>query len=101
MRKNDLRMAQDVFGDLNRYCLQTNANEVNVGDTVTLINSNCEFEFDNITGCFSNDCDVEVICELELVDVDYSDFVPDKSNNGGCYAFADATIKKILDLEVK
>jgi len=37
------------------------------------------------------------IVDLELLNVDLSNYEPSKSNNGGCYAFAECRVKKILE----
>ena len=90
-------MAEDVFGNLKGYHITTDAETVRVGDTVTLVNNNCEFEFDNIFGVFNTDLYFVYIADLELVGVDYSEFVPDKSNNDGCYAYATAKVVKVYE----
>lgn len=97
MKKNELRMATDIFGNLHKTIISTDAEAVRVGDEITLVNSNCEFEFDNVFGVFSNDLYFKYIVDLEIVNVDYSEFVPDKSNNGGCYAYATAKVTKVYE----
>ena len=97
MKKSELRMATDIFGDLHKYIISTDAEEIGVGDEVTVVNSNCEFEFDNYFGVFSNNLYYRYIVDLEIVSVDYSEFVPDKSNNGGCYAYATCNVVKVYE----
>lgn len=98
--KSQLRMANDVFGNLNRFEAWTDE-KINEGDFICMVNSNCEFEFDNKTGTFGNskeNCLMYCfVCRLELWDTDYSGFIPDKSNNGGAYAFATAKVVKVLE----
>ena len=98
--KAEVRMAEDVFGDFNRFEAWTD-DHIQEGDFIVMVNSNCEFELDNRTGNFTgknfNSLIKCFVCKLELKDVDYSNFVPEKSNNGGCYAFATAKVVKILD----
>lgn len=71
--------------------------EVKEGDTVTIVNSNCEFEYDNAVGRFENNLLYCFICDLEIIDVDLTDYIPDKSNNGGAYAFADCKVLKVYE----
>ena len=78
----DLEMAGEIFGDLTGYILSTDEDELNVGDKVTLVNSNCEFEFDNVRGCFENNLYYYFIVDLELLEADYSNYKRSKSNNG-------------------
>ena len=97
MNKSERRMAEDVFGNLNHYCLSTDAETLNVGEEVTIVNSNCEFEFDNVRGIFTNNLYFNFIVDLELIETDYSEFIPDKSNNGGCYAYATCKVVKVYE----
>ena len=91
----DLEYAVEVFGDLNHYQLATDEEMLEVGDEVTITNANCEFEFDNVKGCFEDNLYYYFIADLELVDTDYSNYDVNKSNNGGAYAFATCRVKKI------
>ena len=97
MNKTDLRLANDIFGGLNRRVISTDAESIKVGDEITLVNANCEFEFDNYFGVFANDLYFYYIVDLELISTDYSDFVPDKSNNGGKYAYATCKVVKVYE----
>lgn len=66
------------------------------GDKIYLINSNCEFTYDSTTGGFCNLSDVEeYIVEVEILEEDLSEYRPEKSNNGGCYAYATATVVEV------
>lgn len=98
--KSDLRMAHDIFGNFDEFPAWTDET-IKAGDFICLVNSNCEFEFDNRTGSFTgknfNSLMRCFVCKLELTDVDYSKFVPEKSNNGGCYAFATAKVLKVIE----
>ena len=93
-------MDYDIFninedGIGKKYVLTTDEEEVNVGDTVTLVNSNCEFEFDNVTGNFANNLLYYFIVDLKILESDLSDYEVSKSNNGGKYAFAEAEVLKV------
>ena len=96
MKKNELRMAGDVFGNLEHYHCWTD-DKITVSDEVTLVNSNCEFEYDNKLAKFEPNLMKCYICKLELLETDYTDFVPDKSNNGDAYAFATCKVVKVLE----
>ena len=95
--KQELRMVEDVFGNLQDYNLATDEEIVKTGDFVTLVNNNCEFEFDNIRGVFEDNLLYIFNVKLELLDVDYSEFEPDKSNNGGKYAFATCRVVEVYE----
>lgn len=97
---NMMRHEREIFGDMNGYVLATDIEpeEVKIGDEVSLVNKNCEFEYDNITGKFQNDLLYYIICDLEFIESDLSEYQVDKSNNGGSYAYATAIIKKIKDI---
>ena len=94
--KSELRRAGDVFGNLENYHCWTD-DKITAGDEVTITNSNCEFEFDNKQGVFEQDLMKCYICRLELLETNYSNFVPDKSNNGGKYAFATCKVVEVYD----
>lgn len=88
----------EIFGDVDNFIIRTNyPNEIQKGENIIITNSNCEFEWDCITGCFDEDIHYAYIVDLEIVDVDLRDYVPEKSNNGGAYAYADAIIHEIKE----
>ena len=91
----------DIFGNLNEYYCWTDST-ITAGDVVTITNSNCEFEFDNATASFGGHGTNELmkcyICKLDIIEADYSNYVPEKSNNGGCYAFAECRVVEVLKL---
>ena len=96
MNKEDLETAIDVFGDFrNKFIISSDMPTLNVGDEVTLVNSNCGFEFDNITGTFNKDLYYYYIVDLELISTDYSEYEPNKSTNGGKYAYATCKVGKV------
>ena len=95
--KQELRMVEDVFGNLQDYNLATDEEIVKTGDFVTLVNNNCEFEFDNVRAVFEDNLLYIFNVKLELLEVDYSEFEPDKSNNGGKYAFATCRVVEVYE----
>lgn len=95
--KAELRMAEDIFGNFRDMNIATDEEFLKKGDRVTLVNSNCEFEFDTVRGVFEKDLLYFFNVRLELLEVDYSNFEPDKSNNGGKYAFAECRVVKVYD----
>lgn len=96
-----MRFETELFGDLKEHPVWSNEENLQVGDHISLVNSSCEFEYDNITGTFHSHGGYELmycyICELELLETDLSEYIPSKSNNGGAYAFAECRVKKILE----
>ena len=97
MNKRDLRLAEDIFGTMNKRLITTDEDELNKGDKITLINNNCEFEFDNVRGVFEENLLYYYRVDLKLLSVDYSAFEPEKSNNGGAYAFAEAEVLRVWE----
>ena len=95
-----MRYEKELFGEMQDYHVwtDTDPNEVNVGDLVTLVNQNCEFSFDNIKGSFEEDLLYCLVCDLELLEYDLTEYEVGKSNNGGAYAYAGAKILKIKEI---
>ena len=93
-----MRFETELFGDLKQYEVWSDTEELKPNDTVMLVNKNCEFVYDNITGTFENhDLMYCHICELEILETDLSYYVPERSTNGGAYAFAECRVVKIID----
>ena len=88
---------ETVFGDLSRKLIWTDNPMLSAGDSVTIVNSNCELEYDCYKATFCNDLMYAYLVDLELLEVDLSGYVPEKSNNGGCYAYAECKVKKIIE----
>lgn len=94
------------FEDLIEECFKSgeqvilhsnNREDFKVGETVRFPNTTCEFEYD----CFANRFETTMysaICDVEFIDCDFKNYKAEKSNNGGCYAFADAVITKIYEV---
>ncbi len=96
-KKFNKKELEDVFGSFRDAIISTDVEWVEAGDRVTLVNSNCEFEYDNVKGEFENDLLYYFEVSLEPIEVDFSEFVPEKSNNGGCYAYCDCRVVKVYD----
>ena len=93
-----MRFETELFGDLKEYHVWSDTPELNPEDHVTIVNSNCEFTYDNITGTFENhDLMYCYICELEIIETDLSQYEVSKSNNGGAYAFAECKVTRVLE----
>ena len=89
---------ENIFGDLDNYVIRTNyPEEIVEGKRISIVNPNCEFEFDSITHVFDKNIYYAFIVELKLLNVNVNGYVPDKSDNGGHYAFADAEIIEIKE----
>lgn len=88
---------EHIFGDLSNFVIKTNFNDyVKVGQIVSIVNSNCEWDYDCITNTFEPTM-YAFIVDLDLIEVDLSDYAPSLSNNGGRYAYAEAIIKEIKE----
>lgn len=92
-----MKFDETIFGNMDEYPVWSDEEDLKEGDHVTLVNANCEFTYDNINAAFTQEellyC---YICELEILDTDLSEYKVEKSNNGGCYAFAECRVKKVL-----
>ena len=88
---------ETVFGDLSRKTIWTDDPLLEPGQTVRITSSICEWEYDSIQKKFNKKLMYAFIVDLELLKMDLSDYVPERSNNGGCYAFADCRVKKIIE----
>ena len=96
MNKEYLKEAIEVFGDFReKFIICSDMPILNPGDEVTLVNSNCGFEFDNITCTFNKDLYYYYIVDLELLETDYSNYEVNKSTNGGAYAYATCKVMKV------
>lgn len=93
----DMELINEVFGSMHKYIISTDKDDLNVGDYVCLVNSNCEFEFDNVAGCFEDNLLHYFICDLEPRDLDLSNYDRSKSNNGGAYAYLTCKVKKVYN----
>ena len=96
-----MRFEKELFGNLQEYPVWSDEGNLQEGDHVTVVNTLCEFEFDNITGTFhshgGHDLMYCYVCDLELIETDLSGYVPSKSRNGGGYAFAECRVKRIIE----
>ena len=88
---------ETIFGDLNRKTIWTDDPMLEPGQHIKITNSNCEFEYDSIQMKFNKNLMYAFIVDLELLSVDLTGYVPDKSCNGGAYAFAECKVKKIIE----
>ena len=95
-----MRYEKEIFGEMEDYPLTTDTppEDINIDEDIYLVNSNCEFEYDNIAGAFQKDLLYCIICDLEFIESDLSEYQVNKSNNGGAYAYAKARIKKIKNI---
>lgn len=89
---------EDIFGNLKEYHIWSDESNLKENDTVTIVNNNCEFPYDNITGAFTkHDLMYCYVCKLELLKTDLSEYIPEKSNNGGAYAYAECQVERIIE----
>lgn len=97
MRTREALNPEDIFGDLTRKIIWTDDPILMKDEIVTIVNSNCEFEYDSIAGRFNTNLMYAFVVELELLEVDLSHYEPSKSSNGGCYAYAECRVKRIIE----
>lgn len=96
----DLTVFGEIKNDNHLYGYHLWTNEyIKVGEEVTIVNENCEFDFDSATGTFEQ-TKYKHIVDLEIITADFSSYDNSKSNNGGSYAFADCRILKIHEKEL-
>lgn len=88
---------EEIFGDLSRKIVWTDSSELKKGDIITIVNNNCEFEFDVVKNRFEENLLYAYIVNLNLLNTDLKEYEPSKSNNGGAYAFAECKIKKVIE----
>lgn len=55
-----------------------------------------DFDFDNITGCFTRNTSYAGEVVAELISEDYSEYDPDKCSTGGCYGFSTWKVLEVL-----
>lgn len=85
----------DIFGTFTNRVIASDVENLKEGEIITLVNSNCEFEYDSVLGCFNNNLYYYYIVDLEPVDVDLSNYKLEKSNNGGAYGFCTCRVAKV------
>ena len=86
---------EECFHDGEYIIVRSNDQDaVKIGETIRFPNTNCEHEYDCIDQEFKW-CTYAFIVSVEIIDVDCKEYIPEKSNNGGHYAFADAVITKV------
>lgn len=56
-----------------------------------------DFDFDNITGCFTRNTSYAGEVVAELISEDYSEYDPDKCSTGGCYGFSTWKVLEVLE----
>lgn len=54
---------------------------------VEISTTTSEFSYDSVTGFFENNIKSTLCVEVEHVAEDYSEYVPGKASNGGCYGY--------------
>lgn len=73
-----------------------NIHQLKEGDIIYLTTS--EFDYDCMCGCFMRNIRNSAEVEVEILNEDLSEYVPGKSTNGGCYAYAAAKVTKIIEV---
>lgn len=97
MKVKEVLNLENIFGDLTHRIIWSTNPFLKKFDKVRITNTNCELTYDSIEQRFDEDAHFAYIVELDLLEVDLSEYEPAKSNNGGCYAFADCTVIDIIE----
>jgi len=97
MKVKEATNLENIFGELSKKTIWTDDPMLEPGQTIKITNSNCEFEYDSIHRKFNKNLMYAFIVDLELLEVNLSEYEPSKSNNGGCYAYAECRVKKIIE----
>ena len=88
---------ENIFGDLSNFIVKTNfKDKIKVGETITIVNPSCEFEYDSISQEFVPTTYAYVV-DVDLVETDLSDYNPLKCKKDGAYAYATVVIKEIKE----
>ena len=58
-----------IFGKLTKRWITTDVENINPGDEITLVNQNCEFEFDNVFGVFAKDLIYYYLVDLVIKNI--------------------------------
>ena len=69
----------------------------NVGDEISTTTS--EFPYNSLTHCFDSQATYMGTVLAKYEESDYSEYDPDKCNNGGCYGYDYYTIVEVLERE--
>ena len=70
------------------------ANDIKPGDIIYL--TTAEFMYDCVYGVFMNGIRRSADVEVKILMEDLSEYVPEKSHNGGCYGFASAEVRRVI-----
>lgn len=82
-----------IFNDGVYTVYSEKIDQLKKGDTIYLTTS--DLEYDCIYGCFMTNLRKHKKVEVEIIYEDLSEYVPEKSRTGGCYAYASA---KVIDI---
>lgn len=86
-----------VFQDGQYTVYSEKIDTIKPGDTIYLTTS--EFMYDCVYAVFMNGIKKSARVEVEILMEDLSEYIPEKSCNGGAYGFASAKVLKILEGE--
>ena len=85
-----------VFEDGEYIVWSEKINELKKGDIIYLTTS--ELSYDCIYGCFMTDISRCARVNVRILNEDLSEYVPEKSTNGGCYGYAAAEVLEVLEV---
>lgn len=93
---DDFTTEEKVFNDGEYTVWSEKINELKKGDIIHLTTS--EFEYDCIYGCFMKDISRCARVKVKILNEDLTEYVPEKSCNGGCYGYAAAEVLEVLEV---
>lgn len=91
---DDFTNKNEVFQDGVYTVYSEKIDNIKPGDTIYLTTS--EFMYDCVYAVFMTGIRRSADVEVKILMEDLSEYVPEKSHNGGCYGFASAEVVKVI-----
>ena len=91
---DDFTNKNEVFQDGRYTVYSEKIDTIKTGDIIYLTTS--EFMYDCVYGVFMNGIRRSADVEVKILMEDLSEYVPGKSHNGGCYGFASAEVRRVI-----
>ena len=92
--KKETENNHEVFQDGRYTVYSEKIDTIQPGDIIYLTTS--EFSYDCVYAVFMNGIRKSADVKVKILMEDLSEYVPEKSHNGGCYGFASAEVVKVI-----